>query len=135
MLDTAASTVDPAEAPYRLFKTEHRQPYVDAGKRVGGAEVLLHDGNRLLETATANIAIRVPGPNGGWEWVTPKLERTPFLTGTMRKSLFEKGVLREGSLGLDDWRRAQREGYRVIGFNGFWGVWEADIGDGMEMEM
>lgn len=126
ILDPTPTTVEAGEAPYRLFKTEHRKAYVDAAGRVGDGEVLMHDGSRLLETATANIAIRVPTAQG-WEWVTPRLERTPFLTGTMRKYLFEQGVLREGSLGVEDWERARREGWRVIGFNGFWGVWEAEI--------
>ncbi|KAL1406820.1 hypothetical protein Q8F55_006229 [Vanrija albida] len=129
--------LDPSETPtesdpsYRLYKTEQRAVYNAAAARAPTdephPEVLLHAGGRLLESVTSNIAIRLPRA-GAWAWVTPALgESTPFLAGTMRRHLLHAGVLVEGELGVADWERAREEGYRVIGFNGFRGVWEAEI--------
>jgi hypothetical protein len=52
--------------------------------------------------------------------VTPKLDGRdlPFLDGVMRRDLLARGVIVEGEVMIDDWHRAKREGWRVIGFNG-----------------
>jgi branched-subunit amino acid aminotransferase/4-amino-4-deoxychorismate lyase len=79
-------------------------------------EILLHTSTHLLETATSNIAIQTE--RGGW--ITPKLDRgeTPFLDGVMRRYLLDRGLIKEGELGIEDYEKAKRDGRRVIGFNG-----------------
>jgi branched-subunit amino acid aminotransferase/4-amino-4-deoxychorismate lyase len=79
-------------------------------------EILLHTSTQLLETATSNIAIQTETG----EWITPRLDRTktPFLDGVMRRYLLDQGSIKEGELGIEGYEKAQREGRRVIGFNG-----------------
>lgn len=103
-------------------------------------EVLLHDGARVLETVTSNVAVRMPraraaarargaaagaaaGASGseddaeGGIWVTPPA--TSVLPGTVRAELLSKGVVVEGEITLEDWREAGERGWEVRGFNGF----------------
>ncbi|RXK38603.1 TIGR00730 family protein [Tremella mesenterica] len=124
-LETDLSTETQSQRDCRLYKTTSRQIYDQAAERgAAGAsgshpEVLLHTKSVLLETNTSNIAIYLPVP-GMPDWATPRLDRktAPFLDGVMRRYLLEKGIVREVDLTVDDWEAAQRDGRRVIGFNG-----------------
>ncbi|ORX39982.1 lysine decarboxylase-domain-containing protein [Kockovaella imperatae] len=137
----------PQSRDLRLFKTTKRGIYDDASKRAGTKkifqvsdlhsesarpdldhpEVLLHTSIHLLETATSNIAIEVPTASGT-KWITPRLQDDdrPFLDGVMRQHLLATGVIEVGDLTVDAWHEAKRKGYRIIGFNGLRGVWEAE---------
>jgi len=79
-------------------------------------EVLLHTETHSLETATSNIAIQTQSG----EWITPILDKseTPFLNGVMRRYLLDEGLIKEGSLTVEDFEEARRGKRRVIGFNG-----------------
>ena len=91
----------------------HLMPNVDH------LEVLIHSHTYLLETITSNIALYLPTsePNTPG-WITPRLDKEPFLNGVMRHYLLDEGVIRQGRVTADDWDKVKREGGRVIGFNG-----------------
>lgn len=93
-------------------------------------EVVLHtEAGVLLEGTTSNIALQDPSTG---QWLTPALggAEGQMLAGTVRAELLEKGAVKEARLTVGDWERARVEGWRVIGFNGVRGVYEAAIGDG-----
>ncbi|WWD16023.1 hypothetical protein CI109_100448 [Kwoniella shandongensis] len=124
------STENQEELDLRLYKTTNRQMYdraYERGATISPAhpEVLLHTRSHLLETTTSNIAIQIPTIG----WMTPRLSKneTPFLNGVMRRYLLQQGVVKEGELRMEDFIRAKRQGWRVIGFNGLRGVWEAEL--------
>jgi hypothetical protein len=124
-----------------LYKTTQRAHYDAASVRGGPShpEVLLHTTTHLLETATSNVALRLPlHPNADaagtleYEWVTPCLSETrPFLDGTVRQELLERGVLREGEVTMEDWERCRVESTDgevvVVGFNGLRWVMEPEF--------
>ncbi|KAK8869710.1 hypothetical protein IAR55_000278 [Kwoniella newhampshirensis] len=127
-----ASEESRQELDLRLYKTTNREMYDRAYER--GAtifpnhpEILLHTPTHLLETTTSNIAILLPSG----EWVTPSLspdpDERPFLNGVMRRYLLREGIVREGELRMEDFIRAKRHGWRVVGYNGLRGVWEAEL--------
>ncbi|GMK58875.1 hypothetical protein CspeluHIS016_0603170 [Cutaneotrichosporon spelunceum] len=130
-LDTQAT--EDGDLSYRLHKTERRDVYNAAAAR-GPAphpEVLLHDGNNVLETVTSNVALYMPAQEAvratgkeGARWVTPK---GVLLPGTVRAELLENGDIVEGVISIEDWKRAGREGWKTVGFNALRGVWQAEI--------
>ncbi len=130
-LDSEATAA--GDLSFRAHKTERRDVYDAAAARGPGAhpEVLLHDGENVLETVTSNVAVRMPRDAAGaasdaeWTWVTPRTGA--ILPGTVRAELLEKGDVVEGVVSLEDWRCAGREGWKVVGFNALRGVWQAEI--------
>lgn len=109
------------ELDWRRHKTTHREIYDQATARGGPShpEVLLHTCDRLLETATSNIALHLPGNKDESEWITPALNGDAvFLNGVVRRELLERGLIREGNVTVNDFERCRLEGRRIIGFNG-----------------
>jgi hypothetical protein len=138
ILDPHATALeDTLDRDVWLYKTTQRAHYDAASVRGGPShpEVLLHTPTHLLETATSNVALRLPLPPKGhaagppeYEWVTPCLAETrPFLDGTVRQELLERGVIREGEVTIEDWERCREESKEgevvVVGFNGLRWVW------------
>jgi branched-subunit amino acid aminotransferase/4-amino-4-deoxychorismate lyase len=138
ILDPHATALeDTLDRDVWLYKTTQRAHYDAASVRGGPShpEVLLHTPTHLLETATSNVALRLPLPPKGdaagaseHEWVTPCLAETrPFLDGTVRQELLERGVIREGEVTVEDWERCRVESKGgvvvVVGFNGLRWVW------------
>jgi hypothetical protein len=144
----ATSLEDTLDRDTWLYKTTQRAHYDAASVRGGPShpEVLLHTSTHLLETATSNVALRLPlplPPNKDaagkleYEWVTPCLTETrPFLDGTVRQELLERGVIREGEVTIEDWKTCRVESKEgevvVVGFNGLRWVWDQkDRGSGL----
>ncbi len=72
----------------------------------------------VTESSTSNIAVYDPQPSLP-DWVTPVYTlRAPFLRGTMRSELMDRGLLREEVITVGRLRRWVEEGREVVGMNG-----------------
>lgn len=77
--------------PYSQFKSEDRKLYDEAfALRNGADDVLLVRDGFVTDTSYCNIALF-----DGNEWLTP---RRPLLTGTQRKNLLERKILKEADI-------------------------------------
>ncbi|KAJ1663743.1 hypothetical protein IW140_004655 [Coemansia sp. RSA 1813] len=124
-------------SPFVACKTTHRHIYDTAAARAlgkgaakaypEGSLVLLHNTDgRITEANIANVAVSLPvGDNKGGEMrlVTPPV-RDGLLAGTMRSHLLESGQIVEGAVTVDDFKRAVRNGWRVVCMNSVRGMFD-----------
>ena len=82
----------------RYHKTTRRRAYQEAAARHPAADdvVLVNDLGEVVETTTANLAVRIAD-----EWLTPPVE-AGCLPGTYRAELIDLGVLRERRVAVAD---------------------------------
>lgn len=83
---------------FRYHKTTQRDGYEEAAHRHPRADdvILINERREAVETATANLAVRLDD-----EWLTPPLD-AGCLPGTYREELIDQGALREHPLLADD---------------------------------
>jgi len=94
--------VDPAD-PMLFHKTTARERYEAAAERFPDADdvVLVNAGGRVTETTRANVAVHSPAG-----WITPPLA-DGVLPGCERAALLADGTLREASIGIEEFERAE----------------------------
>ncbi|CAG8442323.1 2040_t:CDS:2 [Ambispora gerdemannii] len=116
-----------SENIFLFHKTTHRKVYDVARKRAGIDQnntdifdvILYNENSEITECSIANIAIEIHDDRANkFKWKTPKIE-CGLLPGVMREYLLEtrKEEFFEGVVSIEDLKRAQKEGRRILCFN------------------
>ncbi|KAJ2529111.1 hypothetical protein EV175_007395, partial [Coemansia sp. RSA 1933] len=127
VLDSQASEGLQA-SPFVACKTTHRPIYDAAASRTlqqhpQGSLVLLHNSDgHITEANIANVAVLLPA-GGEMQLVTPPVS-DGLLAGTMRSHLLEAGQIVEGTVTVDDFKRAALNGWRVVCMNSVRGMFD-----------